>query len=229
MSATRPMLEPEAYVLLAEYGVPVVQHCYVRDEESAAKAAESIGYPVVVKVVSRDILHKSDVGGVRVGLTGSDAVRRAFQDMRDLCYRQSASCDGMLVAKQVPAGQEVIIGAFRDVEFGPVVMFGMGGVLVELTKDVAFCLTPVTKEDAKEALTRTMAGKIMTGIRGKAPGDVEAVADCMCHVSKLMEEHPDIEEIDLNPVMVLRSGCVALDARIIETGRKEGISRCELE
>ncbi len=212
-----PLLEPEAYELVSRYGLPLPRYAFARDSQEACKAASEIGFPVVLKVVSPDIVHKSDVGGVRVGLNSACEVASAFDSMKLIGRTQKASIHGALVVEQAGQGVEVIIGGFRDEEFGPVVMFGSGGILVEITKDVTFGLAPVTRDEALRMILDTAAGSILKGVRGMAPADIEAAVQAIISASSLMAEEADVQEVDLNPVVIFESGCMVLDARILRT------------
>lgn len=224
----RALTEPEAYRVLADYDVPVPRFGVACDADAAAEIAGSIGYPVVMKVVSPDILHKTDVGGVRVGLCSEDEVRRACGEIlagvRERC--PNARVEGVLVTQQVGRARhggppdtvldavEVIVGVTRDPEFGHAVMFGLGGVFVEVLGDVAFRVTPVAYEDALDMIGEIKGRPILQGIRGQKPRDVGALADIIVKVSRLVEENPGISAVDLNPILALSSGACAVDAKI---------------
>jgi acetyl-CoA synthetase (ADP-forming) len=209
------LLEPGAYELLQGYGLPLPRYAFVSSEQDARDAALRIGFPVVMKVVSPDIIHKSDVGGVKLGLRSVAEVDEAYSTFLRMGEKRQADIAGVLIVEQAPSGQEVIVGGFRDAEFGPVVMFGMGGILVEVMKDVSFGLSPVTPEEARQMVQGTLAGRLLAGVRGRPPGDIDAVCNVIVAASKLLSDHKEIEEIDLNPVTVYETGCVILDARVI--------------
>lgn len=224
----RALTEPEAYRVLADYGIPVPRFGVACDAGAAAKVASSIGYPVVMKIVSPDILHKTDVGGVRMGLSSEDEVRRACEgiisSVRERC--PNARVEGVLVTQQVGGrpgdgppdtvldAVEVIVGVTRDPEFGHAIMFGLGGVFVEVLRDVAFRVTPVTYDDALEMIDEIKGRPILRGIRGQSPRDVDALADIIVKVSRLVEENPEVSAIDLNPVLALMRGAYVVDAKL---------------
>ncbi len=213
----RNLLEPEALALLAEYGLPVPRHQLVRTPQRALEAAERIGYPVVLKVVSGSIVHKSEVGGVRTGLDGAEAVKIAWDEVSRAVEStgESSSLEGFLVCEQAPPGLECIIGIVKDPQFGHAVMFGLGGIFVELIKDVAFRVLPITREDAAELVAETKSHKLLSGIRGQKARDIEAVIDCLMKTAVLVQDNPGIAEIDINPIAVFERGAMILDARIL--------------
>jgi len=215
----RKLLEHEAYEVLVEYKFPVPKFGLAKNEDEAAKIADSIGYPVVLKVVSPDIVHKSDVGGVLLNLRNADEVREGFKRIM-LNVRErapNAKVEGVLIQEMVPPELEVIVGSTRDPIFGPVVMFGLGGIFVEVLKDVSFRVAPLTPVDADEMIREIKAYRILEGYRGMPPRDLEAIKDILLKTSKLMLEVEEIQDIDLNPVMVFARGKGAkiADARII--------------
>ncbi|MCD6084418.1 MAG: acetate--CoA ligase family protein [Desulfurococcales archaeon] len=213
------LLEHEAYEVLSAYGLPVPRAGLAKDPDEAVKIAESVGYPVVLKIVSPDIVHKSDVGGVKVGLSSSDEVVKAFKDIMNGVAKHApkARVAGILVQEMVPEALEVIVGTTRDPTFGPIVLFGLGGIFVEVLKDVSFRITPVTKYDAETMLSEIKAAKILEGYRGMPPRDKEALVDMIIKISKFMEEQEDVTDVDLNPIMVFEEGKGAkiADARIL--------------
>ena len=185
--------------------------------DAAARAAAQIGYPVVMKVSSDDILHKSDAGGVKVGLAVEAQVRAAYEEIMAgaRAYKADAAIDGVLVQQMVTGGTEVIVGMNRDPQFGPLVMFGLGGIYVELLKDVAFRVAPLTAEDAREMIDEIKGSRMLKGFRGREPGDLDALVDCILRVSYLAARFPQLTECDLNPLLVFPrgQGVMALDAR----------------
>jgi acyl-CoA synthetase (NDP forming) len=217
---TRMLLEPEAAEVLAACGIPYVEHGVAADAAEAAAVAARIGYPVVLKVVSPDIVHKTEAGGVVTGLADAAAVNEGFVVLADTVRRRmpDARVAGTLVARHIDAGRELIVGATRDATFGPVVMAGFGGVAAEVVADVAFRLVPLRHDDALDLLGELRGYALLTGHRGDRPVDLEAVADLIVKVGGLMRARPDITDIDLNPVAVSADHCVALDARIIVSG-----------
>ena len=213
----RNLLEPEALALLRDYGLPVPGHELAKTPEQALAAAGRIGYPVVLKVVSPSILHKSEIGGVRTGLEDEGALAGAWRAASRAVEAagKRSSLEGFLVCEQAPPGLECIIGAVKDPQFGHAVMFGLGGIFVEVIRDVAFRVLPITREDAAELVRETRSYKLLQGIRGQKPGDVEAVIDCLIKTAGVVEDNPAIGEIDINPIVVFERGAMVLDARIL--------------
>ncbi len=213
-----PVLEHQAYGLLASCGIMVPEYRKVLTADESVQAAEDIGYPVAMKVLSKDILHKSDARCVQLNLSDSHEVKRAFDEIsaNARSYQKDADIAGMLVTKMdCEQGVEVIIGGVQDPSFGPVIMFGLGGVFVEVLKDVSFRVCPIDEVDAQEMITEISGYPMLAGARGTVPMDVSALTDALMRVSALLLEHPEIKEIDLNPVKVHAKGLSVLDARII--------------
>ncbi len=213
----KALLEAESKAICAEYGIPVTKVTLSKTEKEATAAAEQIGYPVVLKIVSQDIIHKSDAGGVKVNLKTSAEVAAAYKTILENAkkYKADARIEGVLIQEMAPQGTEVIVGAVKDPTFGPTVMFGLGGIFVELLKDVNFRVAPLTKEDAKEMITQLKAFPLLNGYRGQPKADVDAIVQVLLSVSKLVVEQPEIKELDLNPVLVYSKGVKTVDARII--------------
>ncbi|MCG0239990.1 MAG: acetate--CoA ligase family protein [Firmicutes bacterium] len=216
-TAGRHLLEPEAIGLLADYGVPTLPARWVRTPEEALAAADELGYPVVLKVVSPQILHKSDVGGVKLNLRDRDAVARAYHDLmaRVRSAAPAAEIAGVLVTPFVTGGTETIVGLVRDPQFGPVVMFGLGGIYAEVFRDVRFRVAPFSREEALRMIGETRVSALLRGFRGSPPLDVEALADLLVAVGEIGLRNPPIAEMDLNPVRVLERGLAVLDARVV--------------
>ena len=214
---SRNLLEPEALELFEAYNLPVPAYELVQTKEDASKAALRIGFPVVIKVVSPEVIHKSDVGGVKVGLESAEAVSEAWDTLMDSVKKnvEGASINGVLVCSQVEKDLECILGMTKDPQFGPALMFGLGGIFVELLKDVSFRVLPISRMDAQKMVEETKAYQLIKGIRGQQPKDMEAVVDFIMNCAKLIEENPVIEEIDINPIAVLDKGVAALDARVL--------------
>lgn len=214
------LLEPQAIQILNQYNIRYPDHGLAHDAEEAVQIAERLGYPVVLKIVSPDAPHKSDVGGVVVGLEDAAAVRQGFNQVleRVQAHLPGARIEGVLVCRQAPAGLEVIVGALDDVTFGPTVMFGLGGIFAEVLKDVSFRIAPLERRDAKEMLRETRGYPLLTGARSQAPLDVEALIDLLLRVSQLVTDRGDIKELDLNPVRVFERGLLVLDARLVIAG-----------
>jgi len=204
--------------VLAAYGIPLVTGELVKTMEDALISADSLGYPVVLKGASKDILHKSDAKAVDVNIENSAALEEAFQRIMKNMERvkPDAEIDGMLVEKMAAEGKEVIIGMKRDPSFGPLVMFGMGGVFVELFKDVAFRITPITLEDVSEMIRSTKAYQLLNGWRGGLTYDIGAIEDAIMKIGQLAIDNPQISEIEINPLRVFPEGqgALALDCRM---------------
>ena len=216
------LLEPEAKVVCMEYDIPVTAFRVAKTEEEALKFADDIGYPVVLKIISPDILHKSDVGGVIINLRNTDEVKNAYRRILLEVKRHKADADivGIFVQEMAPKSTEVIIGATKDPQFGPALMFGLGGVFVEILEDVTFRIAPITEQDAKEMITEVKAYPLLTGYRGQPPADINTIISILLNTSKLVMDHQEIKELDLNPIMVYEKGAKTVDARIIlEQGR----------
>ncbi len=194
--------------IAAAAGLTVPPSGLAASAEEAVALAEGIGYPVVLKRVAPAVVHKSDVGGVVVGLKNADEVRAAFARVV-----QAGEC--ALVQRMAPVGVEVVIGAYRDPQFGPLVMFGLGGLYVEVMRDVAFRLAPLSRAEAEEMVAGTAAGRLLAGVRGRPPQDVDAVVDALCRIGWLMADFPSIAEVDLNPVIVGEKGAWAVDVRVV--------------
>jgi acetyl-CoA synthetase (ADP-forming) len=211
------LLEPEAYEVLSYYSIPISPYKVVNSIEEAESAANSIGYPIVLKIVSPDIIHKSDVGGVRIDIKDDQQLKEdytsLFNDVREKA--PSARIVGVLVEKMVPKSVEVVVGMLRDPTFGPAVMFGLGGVLIEIMKDVIFRITPVSKEEAIDMIKKVKGYPLLSGFRGSKPLDIDAIADVICNVSRVSMENPAIDQVDLNPVIIYEKGLSVVDARII--------------
>lgn len=211
------LLESEAKTVCIEYGIPVTRFKVAKNEAEAVKFAGEIGYPVVLKIVSPDVIHKSDVGGVIVGLKTAKDVRNAYRQILQNVKKHKAKARivGVLVQEMAPSSTEVIVGAFKDPQFGPALMFGLGGIFVEVLKDVTFRVAPITEREAREMITEVKAYPLLKGYRNLPPADVDAIVDILLKVSKLVMEHLEIKELDLNPIMVYEKGAKTVDARII--------------
>lgn len=215
--AGRHLLEHEAGALLQEYGLPVVPGILARNSAEAVTAAGEIGLPVVLKIVSPQIVHKSEAGGVQVNLRTKDEIRRAFAEIMAAAkaYKPEAELVGVLVTPYLPGGTEIILGMSRDAQFGPVLMFGLGGVFVEVFQDVSFKLLPVTAEDAYEMIEEIKGRAVLHGTRGQKPKDIDGIAQALVKLSQMVLENMEIKEIDLNPTVVFEDKIAILDARIL--------------
>ena len=215
----RVLLEHEAKEVVKHYGIPIAPTKLAMNEERAVEIARKLGYPVVVKIASPDITHKSDIGGVVVGLKSDEEVIEAFRTviLNAKRYVPAATIQGVVVQKMVPKGREVIIGATKDPVFGHILMFGLGGVYVELFKDVSFRLAPLSLREAREMVTETKAYALLRGFRGEPPADINALVNVLLRVSKLVTDIPQIVEMDINPLFVYEEGvgAIAVDVRII--------------
>ena len=215
--------EVESKQLLAEAGVPVIEARLASTRDEAVALAGELGYPVALKVVSAQISHKSDVGGVKLDLAGADAVREAFDAIAKAARAAApdATVDGVSVQRMAEPGVEVIVGMTTDSQFGPVLMFGLGGVLVEVLKDVAFRVIPIVARDAKQMIRELQGFPLLEGHRGQEPADLDALEALLLKLSEFIEDHPEIAELDLNPVFAYPKSAVAVDARIVLTEAKE--------
>ncbi len=211
------LLEPEAYAVCKQYGIEVPPFKMVNSPAAALAAAKEIGYPVVIKVVSAQILHKSDIGGVMLGIGSDGALEKSYAQLVDNVRKAAPAISkpAVLVQKMMPAATELVLGAIRDRLFGPVVMFGLGGIFVEVLKRVGFRQAPFGLDEARALILDTLPPKIVAGARGRKKLDVDAIAAMLVALGHMLEEHPQIEEVDLNPCLALDDGCLAVDARII--------------
>jgi len=205
--------------LLAAYGIPLVAGGVAASAQEAQTIATRIGFPVVMKIVSPDILHKSEAGGIRLNLGDGLAVIAAYDRLLGDVARRlpQARLDGALVEAMAPKGQEVIVGMKRDPNFGPLLMFGLGGIYVELFSDVAFRVAPVSRGEALAMIYQTRAGRLLTGFRGLPEADLDAVVDTILRLGQLALDFPEIEEVEINPLLVFPKGhgALALDCRAI--------------
>jgi acetyl-CoA synthetase (ADP-forming) len=206
----------ESRQVLLDMGVPMNRSALAADREAAVKAASDIGFPVVMKIVSPDIIHKTEVGGVKVGLRDAGETGAAFDAMMASvrAKRPEARVRGVVV-EEMAKGTELIIGGSCDPQFGRMLMFGMGGVFVEVYKDVSFRLVPISAFDAREMIEEIRGKAIFEGARGFPKADKSELVKVLVDISTGMARHPDIEELDINPMMVTEKGLVAVDARVI--------------
>jgi len=215
----RDLFEFEAKQMLRAYGVPVAEELIIKNEVDIGTLSTQFGADVALamKVVSKDILHKSDAGGVKLNLLGTQALSKAYDDILSAClsYKPEADIEGVLVTPMMPKGIEVIVGVVRDPMFGPVLMFGLGGIFVEILEDVAFRSIPLSRQDAHSMVNQIKARKILDGVRGADAADIEALVDLLMAVSAIVEAHPEIAELDLNPVIAYHQGYAIADARVI--------------
>jgi len=211
------LTELESKELLASLGIRTTQMRPAAGREEAVAASREVGYPCVLKVSSPDITHKSDAGGVKVGLADAQKVAEAYDAIMASCRTQfpEAEIQGVTVQDMARPGLEVIVGTATDPQFGPVIMFGLGGVWVEVLKDVSFKLAPLTKDDARAAIGEIRAARLLEGFRGSEPVDKAALEDILLKVSEFVAATPEVLEMDLNPVFAYPDGAVAVDARVI--------------
>jgi acyl-CoA synthetase (NDP forming) len=211
------LLETESRALLSEYMIPLPEAMVASSAEKAAEAAKKIGYPLAMKIVSPDIIHKSDAGGIRLGLEDEADVKEAFNEIVRNAEKITSKEKilGTLISPMVGRGQECIIGMIRDRQFGPVIMFGLGGIFVEVLKDVSFRVAPLADEDIDEMIREIKGYKILSGIRGEKPKDIDAIKDILAKLSQIASANPEINEIDLNPVIVHEKGASIVDSRVI--------------
>ena len=213
----RSLLETEAKELLREYGIPVPDFKLIKSEEEITGLAKEINFPIAMKIVSPDIIHKTDAGGVKVGIKDEEEAMAAYQEIISKAkkYNKEARIEGVIVYPVIPKEVEVIVGMMKDPHFGPVAMFGLGGIFVEILKDISFRILPIEERDAREMITEIKGYEILKGARGSPPRDIQAIEEVLMKVSKLTTENPEINEIDLNPIFVFENGLQVVDARMI--------------
>jgi acetyl-CoA synthetase (ADP-forming) len=211
--------ESSAKGILAQYAIPVPKGARVAGPDGLEAALAGLREPYVLKLVSPDALHKSEVGGVKVGLAGPAEVRAAMEAMTAGARRRSLRVEGFLVEEMAPAGKELVVGGFQDSRFGPVVMVGLGGIYVELFADVSFRICPITARDAEEMLDELRAAPLLAGMRGEPPVSRKALVDVLLRVGGerglFLELAEGVREIDINPLIVSPTGAVAVDARLV--------------
>jgi acetate---CoA ligase (ADP-forming) len=211
------LLESEAYEICNEYGIKVPPFRVMESVESAISAVKEIGYPVALKVVSEEILHKTDAGGVMLGITSDSALQASYEQLAANIKKAAPNLSKMrvMIQKMMPSNTELVLGALRDKSFGPTVMFGMGGIYVEALKMVGFRLSPISLDDAKKLIIETLPPALIKGVRGRGPMNVDSIAGVLVSLGQLLKDQPQIEEVDFNPVFPYTDGCIAVDARII--------------
>jgi 4-hydroxybutyryl-CoA synthetase (ADP-forming) len=213
------LLEEEGYEVLEAYGFPTPKSVLCTTEQECMNAANQIGYPLVMKIVSPDIIHKSDAGGVKVGIKTDDELKNSFRTITEnaLKYKSDAKLKGVLVQEMVKSAKETILGASRDPTFGPVIMFGLGGIYVEVLKDVVFRIVPIDEQEAINMVEAIKTIKLLKGVRGEKSSDLRAISDSLQRLSQLVVDFPEIKEFDINPLLVLEvgKGARVVDARII--------------
>jgi acyl-CoA synthetase (NDP forming) len=211
------LTEIESKKVLREVGIHCTDTRLAATRENAVALSKEIGYPVVLKISSKDITHKSDAGGVKVNLKDKAEVERAYDEIMASAKKKfpNAVIEGVTVQSMAKPGIEVIMGMVKDPSFGPVLMFGLGGVFVEVLKDVAFRIVPIEKSDAADMINEIKGKKLLEGYRGQEPADVACLQQMLLKLSDFVNTTPEIEEIDMNPVFSYKDGAVVVDARII--------------
>jgi acyl-CoA synthetase (NDP forming) len=211
------LTEIEAKELLKQAGIPVVETKLATSKEQAISLSKEMGLPVALKITSPDVIHKSDAGGVKLGLDTEEKVGQAYDDIVTAIKKEypNAKIEGVAVQQMARPGVEVIIGMSKDAQFGPVIMFGLGGILVEILKDVSFRIVPLEKRDAREMIKEIKGYPVLEGYRGQEAVDIGNLEDLILKVSDFVEKHPEIDELDLNPVFAYSNGATAVDARVI--------------
>jgi acetyltransferase len=209
--------ESEVYEMLNAYGFLQPRSLLARTSEEAVAAAKGIGYPVVMKIVSPQVIHKSDIGGVKINVNTEKEVENAFFDITSHVKHvmPMAHINGVMIQEMISGGKEVIIGITRDTQFGHMIMFGFGGIYVEVLKDVSFRIVPLSKEDAHEMIRETKVFPLLRGVRGEAEADIEAIENSLLILSQMALDFPQIIEAEINPLLVKKrgEGVVAIDAR----------------
>jgi acyl-CoA synthetase (NDP forming) len=213
----RVLAEIESKEIVKQAGIAVNEAFLATSEEEAVSLARRLGFPLVLKIASADIVHKSDAGGVRLGLNDLQQVAAAYREIMAAArsYCPGAAITGVSVQKMARPGLEVIIGMYRDAQFGPVIMFGLGGVLVEVLKDVSLRVVPLLKRDAAEMIREIKGYPLLNGYRGREKVDITCLEKMLLTVSRFVARHPEIREIDLNPVFAYHDGALAVDARVV--------------
>jgi len=211
------LTEVESKELLKKAGIPVVEAKLSRSKKEAISISKEMGFPVVLKISSPDVIHKSDSGGVKLGLANATQVGKAYNEIMSSVKQAypEAQIQGVSVQPMASPGVEVIVGMSKDPQFGPVLMFGLGGILVEVLKDVSFRIVPVTERDAREMIREIKGYPILEGYRGQKPASIPALEKLIVKVSQFVEKNPQIKELDLNPIFAYPDKAVAVDARII--------------
>jgi acyl-CoA synthetase (NDP forming) len=219
------LLIPESQQICKLHHIPTPVSHVVQSVEEAVTKGNLIGFPVVLKIISPQILHKSDVGGVVLGIKGEAALKEAYPKLIAEVRKNNPKAEvlGVLIEKMMPSSTEVIVGGIRDSQFGPSVMFGMGGIFTEVYKDVAFRVAPIDKIDALNLIQELRGSKILEGIRGQPAADLDALVDVLIDVSSLMSQHSAISQLDLNPVIAYPDGVCAVDTRIVLSKNDGGV------
>jgi len=213
----RNLTEIESREILEYYKLPLVRGKIIKSIEESKKFIDEVGYPVVLKIVSPEIIHKTEVDGVVVNIQNEKQLYDAYNDiLKNVKIKMpTARIDGLFIQEMIPSSFEVMVGGKYDNTFGQTIAFGLGGIYVEVYEDVSFRIVPITEKDALNMIKETKAYKILVGYRGKNPADMKALIDILMKTSKMLESNPEIKELDMNPVFALSDRAVAIDARII--------------
>jgi len=211
------LTEVESKKILKQIGIPIVETRLAKSQAGAASISQKLGFPVVLKITSPDVVHKTDSGGVKLDLKNISEVKKAYRDILNFVGKKSprALIHGVSVQRMAPPGTEVIIGTTKDPQFGPVIMFGLGGIFVEVLKDVSFRVIPVGQRDALEMIQEIRGYPLLRGYRGKEPAHIPSLTAIILRISRFVNEHPEIKEMELNPVFAYRDKALAVDARIV--------------
>jgi acyl-CoA synthetase (NDP forming) len=211
------LTEFESKKILKQAGISVVETKLAKTQKEAVSLSQKMGFPVALKITSPDVIHKSDSGGVKLSINSVAEVKKAYDEILKKVRKQypDAIIHGVSVQKMALPGTEVIVGSSKDPQFGPVIMFGLGGIFVELLKDVSFRVIPVEQRDAQEMIKEIKGYPLLQGYRGKEPANISALVEIILKISKLIEENPQIKELELNPIFAYKNKAVAVDARII--------------
>jgi acyl-CoA synthetase (NDP forming) len=211
----------DVWELLKECQIPVLPIVKASSIEEVVEVSNSLGYPVVMKISSPDISHKSDVGGIILDIDSEEEVKNAYRNMMDTVKQKvpDARIDGVMLQKMAEPGIEVIIGVKLDPQFGHVIMFGLGGIFVEIYKDVSFRVTPINSEMARDMILEIKGSPILMGARGRSAADINAIINVIIKLSEMLEKNPDIVELDINPLIVYEENAVAVDARMLKNDK----------
>jgi len=211
------LTEVESKELMKEIGIPIVETRLAKTKAEALAISKDLGLPVALKIVSPNVVHKSDSGGVKLGLTNITQVGKAYSEILSAANKANpkAEIHGISVQKMAKPGVEVIIGMSKDAQFGPVLMFGLGGVFVEVLKDVAFRIVPLTKRDASQMIKEIKGYPLLEGYRGQEPANIPMLEDMLLKLSDFVDKAPEIKEIDINPLFAYNDGAMAVDARVV--------------
>lgn len=211
------LTEIESKEFLKEAGISLAEARLARSKSQAMVLGKEIGFPIVLKIISPDVIHKSDAGGVKVGLKNASQAGKAYDEIMASVKQvhPQAAIEGVSVQGMARQGVEVIIGMSKDAQFGPVIMFGLGGVLVEVLKDVSFRIVPLVRRDAREMIREIKGFPLLEGYRGQEPANIPYLEEMILKVSDFVERNPEIKELDLNPIFAYKDGAVAVDARIV--------------